>query len=633
MTSLFGGSFQRLQEALSWRIRGILGDKRVDNIIVRAAMAWRPFLKKTVFIGISGSAGKTTTKELLLGILSKKGKITANPASFNMLPEVAKTILRTRLGNSFCIAELSEDKPGAMNQPLALLQPSIGIVTLAGFDHLASFDSAEDIAAEIGKLVKNIPAEGTALINADDARVMTMARDCKARVITYGTSPQADLRADNVSSVWPDRLQLTVSWGNERIEVRTQLCGTHFVPSVLAAIGGGLATGMSLTACADGIAGVEPFAGRMQPITTSDGVTFIRDDFKAPFWTLDACFEFMKMARAKRKIIVIGELQECSPKGTKYAKTARLAQSIADIVVFAGSWASSALKGHDPKAGSSLMAFNHIREAAGYLNSITREGDLVLLKGSAKQDHLLRIILARSEVINCWRDDCKRPSFCDKCPHRARPSGISGLRATPSSDSTITPSPERHAIVDSDEQIIVGLGNPESRYSGTPHNVGYEVVDDIAIAFGLTWEKSPDAWIARGLANEKKICLVKIQRAMNLTGPELKQLSEEMSFGPEQCILVFDDLDLQQGAVRTRLNGGAGGHRGVASVLEAFQTQAFRRIKVGVGKPGVKLNRAEYVLMPFDDADKPTIDQSIQDAHSLALKMVSVGHGNTSGVG
>jgi peptidyl-tRNA hydrolase len=113
--------------------------------------------------------------------------------------------------------------------------------------------------------------------------------------------------------------------------------------------------------------------------------------------------------------------------------------------------------------------------------------------------------------------------------------------------------------------------------------------------------------------------------AMNLTGAGLKRLSDSMSFGPEQCILLHDDLDLPLGSVRTRLSGGAGGHRGVASILEAFQTDGFRRVKVGVGQTGVKVNRVEYVLTAFDAANRTAIEQSILTAEARVLKMTA-GH-------
>ncbi|MDO9165345.1 MAG: Mur ligase family protein, partial [Rhodoferax sp.] len=140
----------RIQDAIGWRVRKVLGDQLVDRSIVKLARGWRPFLKRPVFVGITGSAGKTTTKELLLGILSHKRRGSANPASLNVLPEVAKTVLRVRPTHDFCVAELSEDQPGAMQEILDLVQPSIGIVTVVQDDHLSAFASRDHLAAEMG---------------------------------------------------------------------------------------------------------------------------------------------------------------------------------------------------------------------------------------------------------------------------------------------------------------------------------------------------------------------------------------------------------------------------------------------------------------------------------------------------
>ena len=268
-----------------------------------------------------------------------------------------------------------------------------------------------------------------------------------------------------------------------------------------------------------------------------------------------------------------------------------------------------------------MRTFSHVRDAAEYVNSITRDGDLVLLKGTNKQDHLLRIILARNGEVACWRDDCNRYSFCNECPDRNKPSGLPLSVASASvSNAPTQVTPSDRVNVDRDEQVIVGLGNPESRYAGTPHNVGYEVVERLATSWDLTWDINPEAWIARGSVNGTRVILVKFQTAMNLTGTGLKQLSESMSFSPEQCILVFDDLDLPLGTVKTRIK--AGGHRGVASILEAFQTDAIRRVKVGVGKAGEKLDRVTYVLTAFDEESRTAIDQSVLKAKAHLLDMV-----------
>ena len=614
----------KLKRAVAWRLHRVLGDKVVYGTLLECAKRWRQILNRPTYIAVIGSAGKTTAKELLLGMLSHKGRGIGNPGSFNNIEEIAMAMLRLRPWHSFFVSELSEDRPGVMDRSLALLRPTIGIVTVVGDDHLAEFGSRDALAKEMAKLVASLPATGTALLNADDGRVLAMATHCAAKVMTFGISPKADLRAEDISSVWPDRLQLTLVHGAQRVRLATQLCGTHWIPSVLGAIGGGLATGMTLEECAAGIATVAPFEGRMQPITTPDGITFIRDDFKAPLWTLDACFDFMKAARAQRKIIVIGELSDTGPnKEAKYTNAARMSQDVADITVIVGPWASSALKARRAERGDALKVFAHVRDAAEFINSISRAGDLILLKGSLKQGHLHRIILARSKEIACWRDDCSRITFCNECPDRMKPSGMPLVHHLPTMASSEAVPLSDRITLEPDEQVIVGLGNPEIKYANTPHNIGYEVLDHLAASLGLTWNANPQVLHVRGVLQGRRICLVKAQIVMNLTGGQLKQLSERMSFNPAQCILVYDDLDLPLGTVRTRLSGSAGGHRGVASILEAFQTDAFRRVKVGVGQTNSGLSKAEYVLKPFDVNIGAVVVEAISIATTRTVELTS----------
>ena len=106
-----------------------------------ATVTFRPRLENTRFFGIAGSVGKTTTKDLLVSILKVRGKTIGNPQSLNAAPEVAKTILRTRPWHRYCVAELGETAPGSLDNQLAVLQPSIGIITVVGDDHLAAFGS------------------------------------------------------------------------------------------------------------------------------------------------------------------------------------------------------------------------------------------------------------------------------------------------------------------------------------------------------------------------------------------------------------------------------------------------------------------------------------------------------------
>jgi UDP-N-acetylmuramoyl-tripeptide--D-alanyl-D-alanine ligase len=613
---------KKVQLALAWRIRRVFGDERVDRTLVRLAHLWRPYLKKPLFIGVTGSAGKTTTKELIVGILSASGRGTGNPASLNVLPEVAKTVLRIRRNDDFCVAELSGHSPGQLDAPLTLFQPQIGIVTAVANDHWSAYNSLEEIAKEKVKLVASLPASGTAVLNADDKLVKAMAQHCRANVITYGTSADAHLRASNIDSTWPDRLAFDATYQGQRVRIQTQLCGEHWLAAVLGALGGAMAAGMSLTACAQSIANVPAFTGRMQPVCTKDGVTFIRDDFKAPLWTVDACLQFMRKARAQRKIVVIGMLSDGgSGSAAKYANVAKQAQEIADIVVFIGPWASHVLKARKAGEQTELHVFSRVFDAARFLRVTARAGDLVLLKGTNKQDHLQRLVLDRSNEIACWQDACKRDDFCTDCPHRMKASGVP--KPLPASESGAAPA--HHAPrppIAPNEQVIVGLGNADEKFAGTPHNVGFAALDHLASKLALQWKVHTDAWIARGMAGESPVCLVKLRSSMNLTGEKLKPLAHELSISPAQCILVYDELDLPLGVVRTKMGGGAAGHRGMVSVLEAFQTDRFRRVKIGVGQDTGTLPRLEYVLRPFDAEVRSTVDKSVESAAQRALELV-----------
>lgn len=618
----------RIWKAIEWRIGGPV-ERATWAIrcwfLYGLALLYRPWLRNTAFVGITGSAGKTTAKDLLASILANHlPKGVKGPGSFSFPYNIARLVLGTRASDSYCVSEIGLSNEFRIDQSLALFRPTVGVVTNIGYDHMSAYGGREGVVREKSKLIGALPPDGIAVLNADDPLVLGMREHFSGRTITYGLSENAMLRGEAVEASWPDRLSLTVCWNGERFRVSTRLCGSHWASAVLAALAAGVAMGVPLAAAAAAVGEVEPYDGRMQPVTTEDGITFIRDDFKAPLWTLDASLEFMRSARAGRKIIVIGELSDTGTgKETKYFRAAVHAQEVADIVIFVGPWSSNVHKARKPGKEGALRTFGQVHEASKYVNSITRTGDLILLKGTNKQDHLQRIILARNGDIACWRDDCRRVGFCDVCPSKDQPSGYYTAVLPQTYPETAAPLPPSRAIVSPEETVVVGLGNPEEKYSGTPHNVGYEVVEHLAVTQGFLWEESPDAWVSRGTVAGRPICLVKVRTFMNLTGGGLKRLSDSMSFGPAQCILVFDELALPLGSVRLRMNGSAGGHRGVASVLEAFQTDAFRRVKIGVGKDGTRHDSANHVLSLFDSADRTTADQSIREAAARILELVT----------
>jgi aminoacyl-tRNA hydrolase len=246
----------------------------------------------------------------------------------------------------------------------------------------------------------------------------------------------------------------------------------------------------------------------------------------------------------------------------------------------------------------------------------------VLLKGSNTADHLYRILLARIQEVACWRPRCNRNRFCDSCDllHVPSESGAAAGASLELGEAGAGAPPG-----EAPAHVIVGLGNPGPRYAATPHNVGQDVVDRLAGELGVTWTPEADALVARGAWNGASVRLVKPMAFMNLSGPVLARLARRWGIDHARCILVYDDHDLPLGAVRTRMRGSDGGHRGVRSILEAFQTDEFRRVKLGVRSEGRPRAAGDAVLAPFTDAEAAVIAHASTHALTQLAELVALG--------
>ncbi len=464
------------------------------------------------------------------------------------------------------------------------MKPSIGVVTSIGTDHISAFGSIEAIAAEKSKLIAALPPHGIAILNADDPNVLGMRLRCAGRIITYGLAPDATVRAENVSAAWPERLSFTVCFDGQSHPVHTQLPGAHLVHCALAAVAVGLAMGLPLTVAAQAISTAPPFPRRMSPVVRDDGVTFIQDDAKAPLWSIPAVLDFMKNARAARKIVVIGTISDYTGNSDRvYVSVARQALAAADQVVFVGSRASKSLKARRHPHDDALQAFPSVEAAGAQLREFFRPGDLVLLKG-IDHDHLDALIAARG-------------------------TGKARVGAP---------------LTGSSVQAVVGLGNPGAQYQDTPHNVGQTVLDFLARSLRAEWVREDQLMLARVELQGRIVYLIKPLTYMNVTGPMLSELARRLNFAAGQCILVHDDMDLPLGAVRVRMKGGDGGHRGVGSIQRAFGSDAFRRVKIGVGRPEQRGRAADHVLTTFAPTEMPVIERACTEAAQRILALLEI---------
>ncbi|MCB9452294.1 MAG: aminoacyl-tRNA hydrolase [Anaerolineaceae bacterium] len=156
-----------------------------------------------------------------------------------------------------------------------------------------------------------------------------------------------------------------------------------------------------------------------------------------------------------------------------------------------------------------------------------------------------------------------------------------------------------------DWYLIVGLGNPGKEYENTRHNVGFQVVDELARRYGLTFgKKERKAVVASGVMQGRKVILAKPQTYMNLSGESVRALVDFYKVEIEHIIIVSDDLDIPLGTLRLRKEGSAGGQRGLKSIIQHLGTQNFSRLRFGIGRPPGRMDPKDYVLQAFkgDDA-------------------------------
>ncbi|MFW5771868.1 MAG: aminoacyl-tRNA hydrolase [Phototrophicaceae bacterium] len=152
----------------------------------------------------------------------------------------------------------------------------------------------------------------------------------------------------------------------------------------------------------------------------------------------------------------------------------------------------------------------------------------------------------------------------------------------------------------SERYLIVGLGNPGRKYENTRHNFGYWVIDELGQRHGISGGKSErKAITAEGVIGGRRVLLAKPQTYMNLSGEAVRALLDFYKIDRERFIVIHDDLDLPLGTLRLRPTGGAGGQRGIRSIIQHLGTQDFNRVRLGIGRPPGRMDPAAYVLQPF----------------------------------
>jgi UDP-N-acetylmuramoyl-tripeptide--D-alanyl-D-alanine ligase len=567
-------------------------------------------------VGVTGSAGKTTTKRLSMAVLSEFGPCSGSTRSRNQPLATARLIAGLRRSYRFCVVEFAAHEPGAMNLPVQVARPDVAIMTLVGRDHYSAFRSLEAIAREKGRLVSGLPRGGVAVLNLDDPLVRKIGEQCGRRVVWVGESEAATVRLLEARSVWPEPLLMSVAIQGATHRIRTRLHGTHMALSVLATLGMAVALDLPLTRVIAALETVEPEDGRMQVVETEDGIVFLRDDWKSPGWSFPAPLEFLKAARAPRKVAVIGTISDSPLSPSKrYPRAAQEVRRVADLAVFVGPEAPKALKARAAPDDETIQAFQTLREARDYLEDALGPGDLVLLKGSNREDHLVRLVIHRNRPILCWEGDCRKGETCDLCPKAHE---LPGGRDQPASSRVGReaggPGMDGGGVVTA--VVVVGLGNPGEEYRDTPHNAGHAVLDRLAAAAGAAWEEQAEGAVSFVRIRGESVALFKPRVPINRSGAAVGTFLRRVGSGPHGLLVVHDEMDLEMGQVRPKLSGGDAGHRGVRSIINELGTGEFGRIRIGVRPPGDR-RRARQLVLDETVGVEAALDAAYGDAVSL----------------
>ena len=280
-----------------------------DSLAALQALAayWRAKHDLKV-IGVTGSVGKTTCKELTAAVLGSAFAVLKNEANLNTEIGLPLTLLQLRPEHQRAVLEMGMYGPGEIRLLCQIARPEMGVVTNVGPIHMERLGSLEAIAAAKAELVESLPPEGTALLNGDDPLVAAMAQRAAARVVSFGTSPECDVRGAVLASAGLQGVTYRLACGDESIDVTTALPGRHNLHNVLASAAVGLADGISLRQIAEALEKAEvPL--RLRTLPGPNGSTIIDDSYNANPASMLAALDLLAELPG-RHVALLGDMLE-----------------------------------------------------------------------------------------------------------------------------------------------------------------------------------------------------------------------------------------------------------------------------------------------------------------------------------
>jgi UDP-N-acetylmuramoyl-tripeptide--D-alanyl-D-alanine ligase len=358
------------------------------------AAVWRLRLPDVRVIGITGSVGKSTTKELAANVLAMRYSTLANESNLNNEIGLPLTMLKVTESNRRVVLEMGFYVPGDIAFLCGIARPQVGVITMIGPVHLERAGSLEAIVNGKAELVEALPADGTAILNYDDERVRAMAPRTKARVFTYGLSPEADLWSDNIEGLGLEGVRFDMHYAGETLHVHLPLLGQHSVHTAMRASAVGLTEGLNWQEIIGGL--LTPSTQlRLVAVTGPGNSLLIDDTYNASPDSMIAALNLLAELDG-RKVAVLGDMLELGElEETGHRMVGARAKDVVDLLLAVGPKArwiaeEASLQGLPPEK---IALFATAAEAGEYLKKSVGEGDVVLVKGS-RALHLDEIVLS-----------------------------------------------------------------------------------------------------------------------------------------------------------------------------------------------------------------------------------------------
>ena len=358
-----------------------------DPVLALGRLArWvRSRLLTCTVIGVTGSSGKTSTKEFIAGILAADGPTVCPRGSLNTEVGVPLTILEADATTKYLVLEMGMRGEGQIRYLTEIAMPSVGVIVNVGTAHMELLGSREAIARAKGEIVDDLPADGFAILNGDDPLIVAKGDDTRANVVRFGRGVECEVRATDVRLDAAARPSFTLTYDNESEPVTLKVHGEHFVQNALAAAAVALSLGISLDVVAAGlrIAGLDS-KWRMEVRELGNNITLVNDSYNAnPESMRAALAATASMAAGRRSWAILGEMRELGESSrAEHESLGRAAAKMGiDRLICVGD-ALTATHEAALAAGLTSVTVTSIEDAVSIVTTEAITGDVILVKAS-----------------------------------------------------------------------------------------------------------------------------------------------------------------------------------------------------------------------------------------------------------